>query len=67
MSKLAEMNTVLFLVVILMITSVGITLNKALNQIGAENKCIAEHIQLGIERSDIIAKNGECYIKDTAL
>lgn len=29
----------------------------------AENKCIAEHIKLGVERKNIYRDNGSCYYK----
>lgn len=38
--------------------------NKAQQHIADENKCIAELVELGIERSEIIADDGECYVRD---
>ena len=41
----------------------SIELSKALDQVDAENTCIAKHISQGVERSEIETFHGTCYIK----
>lgn len=50
---------------IVLTTFAVIEFNRSLEVIAAENECIAELIQLGEHRKDIIAKDGECYVTDS--
>lgn len=38
--------------------------SKSQQRIADENKCIAELVELGIERSEIITDDGVCYVRD---
>lgn len=50
---------------IVLTTFAAVEFNRSLEVIAAENDCIAELIQLGEHRKDIITKDGECYVTDS--
>lgn len=47
---------------IVLTTLAVVEFNRSLEMLEAEHKCIAELIQLGVERKDIIPDDGECYV-----
>lgn len=61
-------NGKLELIIVMVICAIAVTMlaivefNRSLEVIEAENKCVAELIQLSVNRKDIITKDGECYV-----
>lgn len=61
-------NGKLELIIVMVICAIAVIMlaivefNRSLEVIEAENKCVAELIQLGVNRKDIITKDGECYV-----